>query len=167
MTETLHSTPASAPQKLDGFAARFWSHVAIGAADECWPWMLSLGSKGYGQVRQGGRIVRAHRVAWELTNGPVPDGLWVLHSCDNRPCCNTAHHFLGDHDANMADMMSKGRHARQRGEEGPAAKLTAADVLEIRRRRAAGERGLKVAADFGISPAAVSHIKHRRTWTEV
>lgn len=71
---------------------------------------------GYGKISVGGRhgrILVTHRVAWELENGPIPEGLWVLHRCDNPPCCNVQHLFLGDSATNVADMVAKGRHRPQ------------------------------------------------------
>lgn len=80
--------------------------------DKCWPWVGGSLNEGYGCIRLGsshGRIVLAHRAAWAIANGPIPDGLFVLHHCDNPPCCNPAHLFLGTHQDNMDDMVAKGR----------------------------------------------------------
>jgi len=88
---------------------RFWEKVDVRGPDECWPWTRKHNPKGYGQFRKD-KMVQAHRMAWELTNGPIPDGLDVLHTCDNPPCCNPHHLFLGTNDDNMRDMNSKGRH---------------------------------------------------------
>lgn len=94
-------------------ACRLWSRVAIGKPDECWPWTLSKADKGYGQimVRTNGqrRPLGTHRVAWEVTHGSIPDGLWVLHSCDNPPCCNPSHMRLGTNADNVADMIARKR----------------------------------------------------------
>lgn len=95
-------------------ADRFWSRVQKG--EGCWLWGGSLKTNGYGQLNgpsQGGgrdgKNLLAHRVAWELVNGPIPDGLWVLHRCDNPPCVNPAHLFLGTVRDNVIDMWTKGR----------------------------------------------------------
>jgi len=92
-------------------AERFWEKVDIRDPDECWPWTKSCNPWGYGKfARVHGDIVPAHRMAWELTHGPIPDGLFVLHHCDNPPCCNPYKClFLGTHQDNMRDMASKGR----------------------------------------------------------
>lgn len=72
-------------------AGRFWNRVAIGTLSDCWLWLGSLGTQGYGQVSQDGRLVKAHRVAYELTNGPIPDGLVVHHWCAVKRCVNPEH----------------------------------------------------------------------------
>src|SRR5687768_7875966 len=96
---------------------RFNRYVSRG--DGCWAWTGVMGTNGYGLfwVRRGFKqysSVGAHRVAWRLANGPVPDGLWVLHRCDNPRCVRPDHLFLGTHSDNMRDMWSKNRH-RPRG----------------------------------------------------
>jgi len=95
---------------------RFWGKVDRRRDDECWPWTASVTRHGYGQIMVGAygtgsrpRPLRANRVAWELTHGPIPDGLWVLHSCDNPSCCNPSHLFLGTQTENMRDAADKGR----------------------------------------------------------
>lgn len=88
----------------------FW--VKVDKSGECWVWTGSRGSGGYGKVRYQGALCFAHRLAWELTHGPIPPGMSVCHSCDNRPCCNPAHLWLGTYADNMHDRDRKGRHGR-------------------------------------------------------
>ena len=75
----------------------------------CWEWSGSRNPAGYGTIGVHRSSRLAHRVAWEETNGPIPDGLFVLHSCDNPCCINPAHLWIGNHDDNMKDMIKKGR----------------------------------------------------------
>jgi hypothetical protein len=91
-------------------AERFWRKVAVGAPDECWPWTeRATHTFGYGSFSVGYRKVGAHVYAYELTNGPVPDGLQVMHCCDNPPCCNAAHLSAGTSADNLRDMRDRGR----------------------------------------------------------
>lgn len=92
---------------------RFWAKVDRNP-DGCWLWTGSKSSHGYGQLFSmvGGHraVLHTHRISWELHNGPIPDGLWVLHRCDVRPCVRPDHLFLGTRQDNTDDMMAKGRH---------------------------------------------------------
>jgi hypothetical protein len=89
--------------------ATFWRKVKIGSDDECWPWTQSKTWFGHGRVWFRDKAWVAHRVAWVRSVGEIPDGLLVLHSCDNPPCCNPAHLFLGTNADNTHDMQAKGR----------------------------------------------------------
>lgn len=88
-----------------------------GGPDSCWEYQAARSPRGYGTIGVMGKTRRAHRVAWELANGPIPEGLLVCHHCDNPPCCNPAHLFLGTDKDNVADMRAKGRGRALSGEE--------------------------------------------------
>lgn len=126
---------------------------------------------GYGQFSRGGRgtNVLSHRFAWELANGEIPDGLQVLHRCDNKLCCNVSHLWLGTQADNLADMDRKGRRkpASNYGEASGMAKLSADDVIEMRKRYDKGVTQTQLAADFGVSQSSVSAIVRRQTWPHV
>lgn len=94
-------------------AGRFWHKVDRNGPNGCWLWlgMKVSAKKRYGRILIAGRLVAAHRVAWVMTNGAVPKGMRVCHDCDNPPCVNPSHLFLGTHQDNMDDMVAKGRAA--------------------------------------------------------
>lgn len=96
----------------DTLGTRFWKKVAAPDSAGCWNWTAFLDTDGYGHIRLGGRGTPqrpAHRVAWQLFNGPVPEGLLICHKCDNPRCVNPSHLFLGTHADNLQDMTDKGR----------------------------------------------------------
>jgi len=163
----------------------FWSHVQIGDGLACWEWQRSRTDRGgYGKLWRDGKLVRAHRVAWELTYGQIPEGSLVLHRCDNPPCCNPAHLFLGTHQDNHADMHAKGRYmtAKRRsgyrasarklrgraglsGERNGRAVLSALQVADIRARYLAGGISQsRLGSEYGVSQVMISHIVLGRSW---
>lgn len=95
-------------------ADRLWEKIEVGSHWECWPRTGAHDSKGYGLLKVQGAQQRAHRLVWEYTYGPIPDGLWVLHRCDNPPCCNPDHLFLGTNQDNQRDSVNKGRNANMK-----------------------------------------------------
>lgn len=135
----------------------------IGPCDE---WSGGTDSKGYGKRAWNGKTAASHRVAWEISNGLIPDGLCVLHKCDNPLCVRVDHLFLGTQSDNMRDMVSKGRnHGKApRGETHPGAKLTAAVVAEIRRRVAEGETQASMTRAFGVSKQTISGVVLGKSW---
>lgn len=133
----------------------------------CVEWSGYRDKHGYGRASFDGRTDSAHRIAWQLANGPVPVGLCVLHKCDNPPCINPEHLFLGTQADNLADMTAKGRRGAVRGEQHPLAKLTREEVVCLRQLVAAGEPGRSVARRYGISHTQVQRIVARLRWPHV
>jgi len=142
---------------------RFWDTVAPEPNTGCWLWMGFVQAQGYGTISYQGRDVRAHRLAYELFVGPIPEGLCVLHKCDVRICVNPDHLWLGTRQQNMADMVRKGRQVR--GEKIHGAKLTWDKVREIRR-RGATETATALGREFGVSMSQASRIILGQKWRE-
>jgi hypothetical protein len=145
---------------------RFWEKVDRRGRDECWPWKASTCGLGYGHIDNGGRAVLSHRLAWRFANGPIPKGLLVCHHCDNPPCCNPAHLFLGTKVDNGLDMSRKGRQHRVSlpGEINPRAKLTEEKVASIRR-LAGGLSHVDIAHLFGVDRSTIWGIVNREYWS--
>ncbi len=146
---------------------RFFRLANPAAAEACWEWTGAQNTQGYGRLSVAGIQMTATHVAWLLFRGIIAPGLQVLHRCDNPPCVNPAHLFLGTQKDNMDDCRRKGRDRRPRGEEIGQAKLTAQEVKAIRLRRSRGETVASIARLFGVCPTAVSAIIHRRVWRHV
>lgn len=147
-------------------AERFWTKVDRRGPDECWEWTGARTSGGYGNFWDGQTSTHASRVSWELHYGPIPEDMLVCHHCDNRPCVNPAHLFLGTYADNLQDASNKGRLPGPgiKGEEIATSKLTEPDVLEIATRLAGDETHATIAADYGVSRAAVSYIARGESW---
>ncbi len=153
---------------------RFWSRVDKNGARGCWLWLGPLSPDGYGftSIRGGAgwHMRRAHRLAWEIERGPIPVGMYVCHHCDNPPCVNPAHLFLGTPRDNMRDMWRKGRRLPtvKRGEEHASSVLTAESVMEIRHAYAEGRgNSYQLAARFGVTPTAVGFVIRGKVWTHL
>lgn len=151
---------------------RFWSKVEMGAG--CWLWRAAKTSCGYGHIGIGKkRTENAQRVAWRLTFGAIPSGMYVLHHCDNRLCVNPDHLFLGTHRDNMIDMARKGRDAvhanpdtcSQKGEGNGNSKLSTDQVQQIRKLYDTGSwTRLALARKFGVARVTIAGIVTRNKW---
>lgn len=146
--------------------AERYQHLVIQRGDdECWDWS-GFKCRGYGRIKIGNRSVGAHRVSYELANGPIPDGMTVLHRCDNPPCTNPSHLFLGTNSDNNRDRHQKGRSVR--GERAGRAVLTEAIVRRMRQAYAAGgETHASIAAKFSANLSTTSGVLLRRSWKHV
>jgi hypothetical protein len=133
------------------------SHVNV-TESGCWEWKHNKNGYGYGRIRQGnGKLVmQAHRYVWTILQGAIPAGMVVCHRCDNRPCVNPSHLFIGTQHDNNVDAAQKRRFRLH--------KLTDEKVAVIRVRLAAGETCAAIARDFDVSEGMVRHIKKGRAW---
>lgn len=150
-------------------STRLWEKIAKGGPDDCWLWAAGRDRKNYGVVNAGGKhgkTMKAHRAAYIDAVGPIPAGLQVLHRCDNPPCCNPSHLWVGTNKDNIADMKNKGRDkgAFSFGEKHMNSKLTAADVLAI---RASPESERKIGRRYGVSGANINSIRQRKSWKHI
>jgi hypothetical protein len=146
-------------------AERFWSKVKIGGPDECWEWQASTINTGYGQFRISvGIMESSHQFAYQLAYGKIPDGLFTCHHCDNPPCCNPSHLFLGTCQDNKDDSVRKGRQLR--GEGIGVSKLTAREVLEIRSLYPS-LTGPKLAERYHVSDSLIYVIINRQCWKHI
>jgi hypothetical protein len=149
---------------------RFWDKVDT-SPDEpfgCWKWRGAKNNHGYGQIKIDGRVLKAHRVAYEIANGPIPrgngyHGTCVCHSCDNPECINPCHLFLGSHADNHKDKAEKGR-CNFVGEKNGRAQFTEDDVRFIRELNGTEQ---SIADFFGVGRSTIHSIRSGRTWSHV
>lgn len=143
---------------------RLRAKIAVDQATGCHVWMGATHEFGYGIIGLGGRsagVGKTHRVAYAIAHGEIPEGKMVLHECDNPPCCNPDHLFLGTQLDNMRDMSRKGRHSR------PAAKLSEDQVRQVRKAKREGETNKSISRRFGIMPRQIRRIASREQWNHV
>lgn len=171
--------PAMSQEAIERLASRFWNKVD--KSGECWIWTACRNPHGYGKfalsIDGKWRLRDAHRVAWELANDSIPDGICVCHKCDNPSCVNPSHLFLGTQAENLADMKAKKRgtlgdkstalrmpEKLPRGAENVSTRLTPDQVRAIREQRTQGASQNEIARRFGISQSTVRQIVNRKTW---
>lgn len=149
----------------------FWANVTIGAPDECWPWMRWRMGGGYGKLWDGNGYVYAHRYAYMLTHGAIPDGLHVCHSCDNPACVNPGHLWLGTPADNMHDRDAKGRTYRKqprphqpKPEGWKRRHMSAADAMAIRQSYARGTPVRELAEQYEKEIEYINRIVRGEKW---
>ncbi len=158
-----------APATVDEFMR--W--VEINEETGCWEWNLSRSDLrgGYGQKVINYKHYRSNRLAWLVFKGEIPKGMFVCHKCDNPPCCNPEHLFLGSPKDNSKDAWHKGRVVLPTnipvGEKHRNAKLTETDIREIRRRKDDGESSVALAKEFNVSRSLIWNVWRRLIWKHV
>jgi hypothetical protein len=163
--------------------------------DSCWEWQGCRHHTGYGVIQYKNKQHRTHRLMYQLFVEEVPNGLLVCHKCDNPPCCNPRHLFVGSYRDNLMDAFKKGRiktgdesssrihrdsfpsgdkhwmrlypEKVPRGDKSPRAKLSSSNVLELRRLRSEGVKITDLARKFGVSDTHVKYIIYRKSWTHI
>lgn len=157
-------------QVMPSRSERFWKKVKKGP--DCWEWTGTKNTTlGHGVMREGPRGASkqlfAHRVSWELHNGPIPDGMWVLHRCDNPPCVRPDHLYVGTPADNVRDREARGRSRVLRGSRNARATTDEQTILTLRARVADGETIAAAAQALGLSyPTAYLAVK-RRSWRHI
>jgi hypothetical protein len=146
---------------------RFAAQVVRRSADPdaCWEWTGAENNKGYGIIVVRGRRWSTHRYSWFIHKGPIPDGMQVCHTCDNPPCVNPDHLFLGTHAENLQDASRKGR--MHPGSRHGMARLSEADVQWIRRLHLMGESGTSIAGRFEVHPNTIYSVLKGQSWRHV
>lgn len=151
----------------------FWSKVDIKTTTkDCWNWTGAKKPSGYGNVRINKKYYSSHRVAFELSTGPIPEEMLVCHICDNPSCCNPAHLMLGTIKSNSMDMLIKNRQKKPesaaRGTQNGNSKLDDTKVTEIRAKYLNKEANqYQLAEQYGITQSAVGALLRRKTWRHV
>ena len=157
------------PRKRNMNHAEFRQHLIDNSepvtVSGCWIWMGTTDADGYGVLKSKGKMLKAHRLSYELFNGPIPDDKCVCHSCDVRSCIAPAHLWLGGNADNMRDMNLKGR--QPKGEAHGMARLTEASVINIRSRAASGESQRALACEYGAGATTIGKIVKRLTWKHI
>lgn len=156
-------------EHIQSLFKRYWKYVV--KKDGCWWWAGAISDQGYTRIRYRRTMVGGHRVSWLIHNGNIPDGLFVLHRCDNPICTNPDHLFLGTAGDNVRDARDKGRskNGGSAGEDNGNSKLTWAQVDEIRARPCGSwkhfEKLKDMSARMGVTVSAIKDVRMGRSWT--
>ncbi len=145
-----------------------FSYRLIKRIGSCWEWQGNRDKNGYGRFKikrsSGYKNDPAHRVMWEIVFGPIPENMLICHTCDNPPCVNPRHLFLGTPKTNMTDKIKKGRLVSSKGSKNGMARLTEKMVLKIRLLHTFNTSIDKLAKKYRVSGATISRVINRKTW---
>lgn len=170
-THKLYAPAGTNPADPEHLAKRLANGLDSAQEGQCWEWTRICNQHGYGQLRVSGRMVYAHRLAYELGVGPIPQGLHVLHQCDNPRCINPEHLSVGTRSQNMKECSERGRAKIPKpvklGENNGSSKLREVDVRSIRRLLGKGDTQQSIAERFGVSQQTIAGIKAGKRWGHV
>lgn len=152
--------------KKQSISTRFQKHV-LRREDGCWEWTSQRNQAGYGQIREGTGAISAHRVSWEMVNGPIADGMCILHRCDRPWCVNPDHLYLGTHKENTRDMDARGRRVKAGTYCGPKSRVYKLTDDQVRAIRRDDRHYVVIAVAYGIGVTTAYDIKRRKTKTLV
>lgn len=162
----MYSIPTLTPSDI----SRFWSKVNVDSPLNCWEWQAYLNHSDYGMYQLDDRPFYAHRISYFLEHGTLPEGIFILHRCDNPKCVNPNHLFTGTLEDNARDRAQKHRSRDSRGEKSGSAKLCAMDIITIREildNHPPKGTKTKLAAQYGITKATISKIVQRERWKHI
>ena len=147
---------------------KFWKRLDK-KSNGCWEWTKAHNKDGYGQTCYKGKMVWTHRMAWIYSKGEIPEGMHVLHKCDNPACCNPDHLFLGTHKDNMNDRDKKNRCNNKglKGELNPQSRYTEKDILQMREMYKKGMKQKEIALIFNTTQPIISNIINRKYWKHI
>ena len=136
---------------------RFFDKVDKRGKDECWNWTASTRNSGYGRIGYNGKVVSAHRLSWIIHNGPIPEGKWILHKCDNKLCVNPNHLYAGTPGDNNYDTAK-----RTSPKSGRISRFSLEDIQEIKRLYSNRITQKIISEKFGCSRVHITHIVNEK-----
>lgn len=153
---------------MNDWEKRFWEKVKILSKNACWEWQAGKFHYGHGQFSLKRKNFKAHRISYILTKGSIPNGKCVLHKCDNPPCCNPSHLYVGTQKDNAQDRKKRGRQNSQKGSKHSQCIFDEKIVLKIRK-SFSGKRGEygSIAKKYGVDRKTIFNLITKRSWNHI